>query len=117
MWSAAYIAAVLLLSAAITLRMPAVTFQSLSGGQAVLILGCALTAGILGGILPTVLHENLGWELGPRWLERTAQLTGTLGFVYMAIRGFVLWMSIFVLGIVAVIIKWLWDLVVHFYST
>ena len=77
----------------------------------------ALTAGIFGGILLDVLRELLGMGLGPRWLERTAQLVGAIGFTYMAVRGLVLWLGLFALGVLVLVVKWLWDLVVYFYST
>lgn len=116
MLSIIYILVTVLSSVIISRCVPGVAFENLKGGGAVVILGCVLTAGIVGGILPSMLHDMLGWGLGPHWIERTAQLTGFLGFIYMAIRGFTLWFGLFTLGLVFFLAKGLWSFLVYFYS-
>ena len=66
---------------------------------AIFCLGYICIGGYIGWLLPQALNRSYGWDFGPDWLRHTAQIIGAVGGFYIALRGFVVWVSIAVFGV------------------
>lgn len=83
---------------------PAAIVQRQEDGLAnILLLGCFLAGGGIGWVLPTQLAPHLGFAWHDGWLERVAQLFGAVCGFLIAMRGIVVWATLFLLGIVGMI--------------
>lgn len=63
------------------------------------ILGCYVFGGAIGFLLPETVAPHIGITWGDGPLERTAKIFGAIGGFLIAVRGSVIWGSLFILGI------------------
>jgi len=68
------------------------------------LLGVLCTAAIVGWYLPGTLVVLLGWGGRPGWLMRISQLVGALGLAYVVVRGVLLCLVLFAIGVVVTIL-------------
>jgi hypothetical protein len=64
-----------------------------------LLLGCFLTGAGIGWVLPAQLAPHLGFAWHDGWLERLAQVYGAVCGLLIAMRGIVVWATLFLLGL------------------
>lgn len=76
------------------------------GLAALFFFGCCLFGGAIGWYLPILLQENLQWGVASGWLMRTAQVIGAIAGFLIALRGAVVWISLFLFGVIFSVIAW-----------
>ena len=106
-----YMALIVAISLWLRRSFPAPVFGPQSGANGPVLLGIVLTAALVGWHMPDTLVGIFGWGEGPRWLTRIAQLVGAGGLAYIVVRGVVLWLVLFGLGIVAAVVFWLFQFI------
>lgn len=60
------------------------------------LLCCFAMGGAIGFFLPAELSKLIGLPWGDGWLERAAKVFGAVGGVLIAVRGTVVWATVFV---------------------
>lgn len=72
--------------------------------EGLFLLGCFAMGGAIGFFLPAELSKVIGLPWSDGWLERAAKVFGAVGGVLIAVRGTVIWATIFVGCVVLAIV-------------